>query len=69
MKHHPKSNNGVFSKKQKKASRVMMATRTAFSRRDRSRSSFNMALPDPTGMMATIGALLFGMKGLRRRMG
>jgi len=27
MRHHPKSNNGVFSKKQKQASRMMMRTR------------------------------------------
>jgi hypothetical protein len=54
-----------FSKKQKKASRHMMAIRRGFTPRSAS-SSFNMSKPDSAGVMATIGALLFGMK-MRRK--
>lgn len=32
MRYHPKSNNGVFSKKQKKASRFMMRNRFHYQR-------------------------------------
>ena len=54
-----------FSKKQKKASRTMMSLRRGF--QPRNGSGFNMSVPAQSeGILAMIGAALFGMK-MRRK--
>lgn len=52
-----------FSKKQKKASRMMMAMRRGFIPRD---GNLTVAMPETKGMMAAVASMLFGMK-MRRK--
>lgn len=59
MKHHPKSNNGVFSKAQKKASRMMMMSRSG---QVHSQRTYDVTsdLVNGSGLMARALALLVG---------
>ncbi len=53
-----------FSKKQKKASRTMMANRKGFQARDKAGSQFQMG--SDIGLMASIAGILLGKK-IRRK--
>ena len=57
MRHHPKSNNGVFSKKQRKASRFMMAMR---------QDGNFFALNDPAQLRGAVG-LVSKMLGMAKK--
>jgi len=63
VRHHPKSNNGVFSKKQKKASRMMMATRSGFM----PTPSQGLSLPTPQASLGVLPAVLGLLLGRRGR--
>lgn len=64
MKHHKKSNNGVFSKKQMKASRYMMAFRP--NPRAPSRGRLNPFVGFEQSMLSALTSFL--SFGLSRRM-
>lgn len=65
MRHHPKSNNGVFSKKQTKASRFMMANH----RRDIPFKSTNLNLNQPSSSPGMLAAVLGMLKRAARKRG
>lgn len=63
MRYHPKSNKGVFSKKQRQASRKLMDTYRP--QRSASMSKEKIARSDGMGFMAGLAALM----GMRRKRG
>ena len=63
MKHHKKSNNGVFSKKQKQASRSLMYSRSGFQRR----TGGTGFIPSEGGILKAMAAGLLALVGRQRR--
>lgn len=63
MRHHPKSNNGVFSKKQRKASRHMMAMRGG----RLPQQGTMLDIPDMTKRGGVLAAVLGAIGAMRRK--
>ena len=64
MRYHPKSNKGVFSKKQRQASRYLMHRFKPS--RDSSGNHDLLKAGEGHGFLAGIAAMLFAGKGKRR---